>query len=98
MILVKREGKKILITGHSLYDDFGRDIVCSSVSSIVTTTINGILEFDENALNYRMLKNGLEIEILKNDEITLKLISNMFELLEKLSSKYPKNIRIKEGV
>ncbi len=98
MILVKREGKKILITGHSLYDDFGRDIVCSSVSSIVTTTINGILEFDSNALEYKMLKNGLEIEILKNDEITLKLISNMFELLEKLSSKYPKNIRIKEGV
>ena len=98
MILVKREGKKILITGHSLYDDFGRDIVCSSVSSIVITTINGILEIDENALKYKMLKDGLEIEILKNDEITLKLISNMFELLEKLSSKYPKNIRIKEGV
>ena len=98
MILVKREGKKILITGHSLYDDFGRDIVCSSVSSIVITTINGILEIDENALKYKMLKDGLEIEILKNDEITLKLISNMLELLEKLSLDYPKNIRIKEGV
>ena len=98
MILVKREGKKILITGHSLYDDLGRDIVCSSVSSIVITTINGILEIDENALKYKMLKDGLEIEILKNDEITLKLISNMLELLEKLSLDYPKNIRIKEGV
>ena len=98
MILVKKEGSKISITGHALYDDFGRDIVCSSVSSIVITTINGIISIDDKALKYKMLNGGMEIEILKKDNITLKLIDNMMELLIKLSEDYPKNIRIKEGV
>ncbi len=28
--------KKISILGHALYDDYGKDIVCSACSSIVT--------------------------------------------------------------
>ena len=39
----KAKYKKITITGHALYDDYGKDIVCASVSSIVITTVNGIL-------------------------------------------------------
>ena len=40
MISVKVLKNKIEIKGHALYDDYGKDIVCSAVSSIVTTTIN----------------------------------------------------------
>ena len=98
MILITKDEKKISITGHSLYDDFGKDIVCSSVSSIVITTINGIISIDEDAIKYNLSKNGLEIEVLKTDNVTLKLIDNMMELLTQLSKDYPKNIRIKEGV
>ena len=98
MILITKDEKKISITGHSLYDDFGKDIVCSSVSSIVITTINGIISIDEDAIKYNLSKKGLEIEVLKTDNVTLKLIDNMIELLTKLSKDYPKNIRIKEGV
>ena len=98
MILITKDEKKISITGHALYEDFGKDIVCSSVSSIVITTINGIISIDEDAIKYNLSKNGLEIEVLKTDNVTLKLIDNMMELLTKLSKDYPKNIRIKEGV
>ncbi len=97
MILVKKEKKLISITGHALYDDFGRDIVCSAVSSIVITTINGILSIDSRAIKYNT-KNGIEIEVIKEDNVTLKLIHNMLLLLKELSLKYPKNIRVKEGV
>lgn len=97
MILVKKEKKLISITGHALYDDFGRDIVCSAVSSIVITTINGILSIDSRAIKYNT-KNGIEIEVIKEDNVTLKLIQNMLLLLKELSLKYPKNIRVKEGV
>ena len=34
----------VSINGHSNYDEFGRDIVCASVSAIATTTVNGIFE------------------------------------------------------
>ena len=54
MIRVSVEGKKhiekIKILGHADYEDYGKDIVCSSVSSIVTTTVNGIYEIDNSYL------------------------------------------------
>ena len=97
MILVKRSGSNISITGHALYDDYGRDIVCSAVSSIVITTINGIQSIDKESIKYKD-NDGIEIEVLKKDKVTLCLIDNMMSLLKELSSKYPKNIKIKEGV
>ena len=36
----------------------------------------------------------MKIEILSNDDITLKLITNMIEMLKELSRKYPKNIEV----
>ena len=97
MILVERKNNCILITGHALYADYGKDIVCSAVSSIVITTINGIISIDENAIKYEE-HNGIKIQVVKEDIITLKLIDNMMILLKELSEKYPKNIKIKEGV
>ena len=81
-----------------MYEDFGKDIVCSSVSSIIITTVNAILSINENAISYEYIEDGLNLEIKSHDNVTLKLIDNMLELLTKLSKNYPKNIRIKEGV
>lgn len=97
MIKVFRSKKNISITGHAMYDDFGKDIVCSAVSSIVITSLNGILSINPSAIIYNNSKDGLEIEIKSFDDITLKLIDNMMELLIKLSNDYPKNIQVKEG-
>lgn len=97
MIKVLRSKKNISITGHAMYDDLGKDIVCSAVSSIVITSLNGILSINPSALIYNNSKDGLEIEIKSFDDITLKLIDNMMELLLKLSNDYPKNIQVKEG-
>ena len=44
MIKVEIENNKIEIKGHANYDDYGKDIVCASVSSIVITTINAIID------------------------------------------------------
>ena len=98
MILVSKEGSKIQVKGHAMYEDFGKDIVCSSVSSIIITTVNAILSINEKAISYEYIEDGLNLEIKSHDNITLKLIDNMLELLTKLSKDYPKNIRIKEGV
>ena len=40
--------KEIIITGHANYDSYGKDIVCSSVSSIVVTTVNAIISLDKD--------------------------------------------------
>ena len=94
MIKVEIENNKIEIKGHANYDDYGRDIVCASVSSIVITTINAIIEFDPESIYYEDLNNRILIEKLKDDDITNKLINNMIELLEELEKSYKDNIKI----
>ena len=84
----------ISILGHADYDEYGKDIVCSSVSSIVTTTINGIYEINKTYLQVEEVKDGMIINILKNDDVCNKLIKNMLTLLQELSESYPENIKI----
>ena len=87
--------KKITMSGHAMYDDYGKDIVCSAASSIMTTTVNGILALDKESLSYLVDENGVIIEITNNDKTTQTLIGNMVSLLKELESDYPTNIEVK---
>ena len=87
--------KEISILGHAMYDDYGKDIVCSAASSIATTTINGILTLNEGSLSYQVKDKGLIINNISTDEITQKLLGNMVNLLKELESQYPTNIEVK---
>ena len=87
--------KKITILGHAMYDDYGKDIVCSACSSIVTTTVNGILSIDSNSISYLVSKKGMTIDVKSDDKVTQTLINNMISLLKELSGNYPENIEIK---
>ena len=84
----------ITVSGHSGYEERGKDIVCASVSSIVITTINAIIEIDSDAIDYSDLDNKIIIRVLKEDEIVNKLIKNMILLLEQLEKDYKDYIKI----
>ena len=93
MIVVEKKKNKISILGHALYSYYGKDIVCSAVSSIATTTINNIIALDDKAITYSA--NEGDILITNNDsEMASKLLSNMIMMLEDLANDYPKNIKI----
>ena len=87
--------KKITILGHAMYDDYGKDIVCSAASSIVTTTVNGILALNKGSLSYMVSKKGMSIDIKSTDETTQILINNMVSLLKELEGNYPDNVEVK---
>ena len=87
--------KKITMLGHAMYADRGKDIVCSAVSSIVTTTINGILSLNEEGLSYEVAKDGLTISNISSDLTIQKLINNMISLLKELEKSYPTNVEVK---
>jgi len=94
MIKVELKDNLITIKGHAGYDDKGKDIVCASVSSIVITTINGIIEIDKDAIDYSDLDNEIIIRKLKEDNVVNKLLNNMILLLESLEKDYKEYIKI----
>jgi uncharacterized protein YsxB (DUF464 family) len=83
----------VKFNGHALYDDYGKDIVCASASSIYITTVNAILSFDKDAISYN---KDNEVINLKKDDITNKLLINMVNMLKELERDYKKNIKIVE--
>ena len=87
MIKVNIRKNHIEIKGHAMYDDYGKDIVCAAVSSIVITTIN-----------YENKEGYINIDIVNESETTKKLINNMVKLLKDLEQDYQKNIKINEEV
>ena len=96
MIKVIKKGNHIDIKGHALFDKYGKDIVCAAVSSIVITTVNGILSIDDEAIKYSDSVGYVSIDILKDDKVVNLLILNMINLLKELEAQYEKNINVEE--
>ena len=95
MIKVNIKNNEITVSGHANYDDYGKDIVCSAASSIVTTTVNGILSLNKGSLSYMISKQGMDIKISGMDSTTQILIQNMINLLQELENNYSNNIQVK---
>ena len=96
-VIVKKELKhlrKVEVSGHANYEEYGKDIVCAATSAIITTTVNGILAVQNRSL--KVLDDGklLVIDVLTADEVVEKLLFNMITLLEELENQYPKNIKV----
>lgn len=96
MIKVNKNKNIITISGHANSAEYGKDIVCASVSSIIYTTVNALKRINEKSIDFEDT-TVMKITILENDEITNALITNMMELLESLETDYPKNLNVKES-
>ena len=83
----------IEIKGHANFNEYGKDIVCSSVSSIATTTVNALFKLEKD-ISYQTKEGYLCLTINNHDEIVDKLIDNMIDLLTELEQQYKKNIKI----
>ena len=94
MIKVRKYNNIIEISGHAGYAEYGKDIVCASVSSIITTCVNCIMNIDSEAIMYN--DDGKIITITKrNLNSTVDIILNtMVEMLKDLETTYKKNIKI----
>lgn len=93
--IIKKDNvvNEINISGHANHSTFGKDIVCSAVSSIVITTVNALLKLDGECLIYDD-KKDLKIVINKHNDVIDILINNMIDLLIELEQTYSKNIKI----
>ena len=97
MIKIEISKDLIKINGHAEYADHGKDIVCASVSSVVYTTVNGILNVDKNAIKFTDKNDEMNISIISKDKVIKILINSMIDILEDLERQYPENIKIVKG-
>ena len=88
---------KITIKGHAGYSEYGTDIVCASVSSIATTTVNAIVRLNNDLIYFDDKDGFLVIEIKGNDRVINILVNNMLDLFRELENDYPKNVKIKNN-
>lgn len=94
MIKVIKKNKVIEISGHAGYDEFGKDIVCASVSSVIMTTVNSIMNIDNSSISYVDDGNKIIIEKLNDNDIVDKLLDTMILILKDLEEQYKENIKV----
>ncbi len=94
MIKIKISDKKIEIRGHANFADYGKDIVCAAVSSIVTTSVNDMLTINKDGIQYVDDAKCVSIMVIQDDDLINKLFNNLKELLKELSNDYPKNVKV----
>ena len=89
MIKVYVRKNNIVITGHAEFNDYGKDIVCASASSI-----NACLNIDAKSIVYKNELDKLTIDIKSDNGVILKILDNMLNMLSELANDYPKNVKI----
>ena len=85
------------VSGHSNYDEKGKDIVCAGVSAIVVGGLNALLNEDKVAIDYKC-KDGYAYVFVKNidnDNIN-KILDVITTQLYTIEESYPKFIKIIE--
>jgi uncharacterized protein YsxB (DUF464 family) len=87
----------ITVSGHSGYDEIGKDIVCSAVSTAMYISI-GLLE--KLNTNHRFTSDDkmpiMKLEIESSQEITNTILENLVETLKGISNDYSKYLKINE--
>ena len=93
MIKIKYTKDSLELTGHAGYANYGKDIVCASVSTLVVCSINNMKSIDEDSVDYKDDGNKITIKVFNNDYSKI-IFENLIQMLEELAKDYPKNIKI----
>lgn len=91
MITVKAVYKQnlisqVIISGHSGYDEAGKDIVCSSVSTAMYVTL-GLIEKVCPRYKFKSDEQNAEmnLKIIESNEMTTMILENLIDTLYSIS-------------
>ena len=93
MIKIKYTKDSLELTGHAGYADYGKDIVCASVSTLVVCSINNMKSIDKDSVDYKDDGNKITIKVFNNNYSEI-IFDKLIQMLKELAKDYPKNIKI----
>lgn len=94
MIKVIYNDNTIRVSGHANYAEYGKDIVCASVSSIITTVVNCVMNLDKDSITYQDDGKTIIITKINNNEVVNTIFATMIDILKDLENQYKENIKV----
>lgn len=93
MIIVKKGYQDLSVMGHAEQEEYGKDIVCASVSTAIIMTVNLLELFSKlDKVTYSLADGNFHICYQADKEVE-KIIQNLEFTLDDLKTKYPNYIK-----
>lgn len=87
----------LIVSGHSNYDEHGKDIVCAGVSAIVTGGLNALAIENKNKFSCGVKDGYVNVNILDSSDVRIQLIMDVIVTqLRTIEESYKKYIKINE--
>lgn len=87
----------LIVSGHSNYDEHGKDIVCAGVSAIVTGGLNALIIENKKKISYRVEDGYVNVDVLDIEDDKLQLIMDVIVVqLKTIEESYKKYVKISE--
>ena len=89
--------ESLLVSGHSNYDEHGKDIICAGVSAIVVGGLNALTIENKKKISAKVEDGYVNIDVLDlNDDKLQLIIDVMIIQLKSIEESYKKYIKIDE--
>ena len=87
----------LIVSGHSNYDEHGKDIVCAGVSAIVTGGLNALINENKMKISYKVNDGYVNVDVLDIMDEKLQLIMDVIIVqLKTIEESYKKYVKINE--
>ncbi|MCI9448347.1 MAG: ribosomal-processing cysteine protease Prp [Lachnospiraceae bacterium] len=91
-VSVRKDG--ITVTGHSWYDQHGRDIVCAGVTALLQTLLKSIEDLTEDTIEYEISPGKADIKYGNLSEESKTLVDSFFLGICMISKEFPDYVQI----
>jgi len=84
----------IEISGHAKSDEYGKDLVCAAVSTVITGSCNALDQLVPDSCVIDLKAGLTKIKIIDNSEKVQTILNTMLVQLKTVEQKYPDYIAL----
>lgn len=93
----KQQITQVTVKGHANSAEYGKDLICASVSTAVTGIINELMKrkvFEEGRAYYELDEGFVNIIMITSDRDGQVVLETFVTILETIENSYPKYLTI----